>query len=182
MAGNHNSGKKRTWRTPKALAKDFAAFVEDQQPHRIKVMAMVSRIKPEREHVKNPRGADYEYVVEEQERLSEQGIVTIVQFAAWKGVHRTTITTNYSEGDFKDVYQRMLAICEAHGERRLYAAERNAANLIFAMKNAYGWVDETKQELSGSLDAPLSDEAKAYLAKATRADDDKGFDDGTGKA
>lgn len=169
MAENRGRGK-ATWRTPKALAKDFAAFVEFQKPHKFKELVTVRKIKPERDHIKHPKGDDYEWVIEEQERLSRQGIVTIVQFAAWKGLHRTTITTNYSEGKFKDVYQNILAICEAYAEQRLYDAERNANNIIFAMKNSYGWVDETKHDVNNNINVPLSDEAKSYLAKATRAD------------
>lgn len=133
---------------------------------------MVRHVKDSRKHIKNPKSGDYEYKIEEVEILSGQGLVTISQFAAWKGVHRTTITTGYSSGDFKEVYDKMLAICEAYSERRLYEAERNAANIIFAMKNSYGWVDETKHELSGSLDTKLSPEAQAALDKALNGGDD----------
>jgi hypothetical protein len=166
MAGNQNSGNKPIWATPQALLKDFVAFLEYQKPHKENELRNVHKIRDDRKHIKNPKSSDYEYVIEEVEMLTRQGLVTITQFAAWKGVHRTSITTGYSEGKFKDVYQKMLAICEAYGERRLYEAERNAANIIFAMKNSYGWVDETKHDISGSLDTPLSDEAKAALNKA----------------
>lgn len=166
-------GPKPTWSTPKEMFKDFDKFVKEQTPHKVKTLRRVKRIKKDREHIKGPRPSDYEWAIEEVEDISEPGIVSIVQFAAWKGVHRTTITTGYSEGDFKETYQRILAICEAYWEKGLYDREnRNSAGTIFAGKNAYGWTDKTELELSGSINQPLSDEARAILDKATRANGD----------
>ncbi len=150
------------WDSPEKLLKDFETFVAEQEPKRVTVL-------------KNVKTKD-DWSVQEVETVKEQGLVTISQFAAWKKIHRTTLNTGYSTGDYKPVYDLMLSICEAYSERRLYGAERNAANIIFAMKNSYGWVDKTETELSGGLNTPLSDEAKAYLAKATRSED-KGFEE-----
>jgi hypothetical protein len=170
-----------TWETPQQLLTDFELFLAEQKPHPVKEWANVREIREGHEDVEYPREVDYEWNMQEIERVSKQGIVTIVQFAAWKGVHRTTITTGYSQGEYKEVYQKILSICEAYSERRLYDAERNAANLIFAMKNAYGWVDKTETELSGSISQPLSDEAKAILNKANRSSE-AGLDNDDGTA
>ena len=167
----NGGGPKPIWKTPAALKKDFDKFLESQVPHKIKVLRNIRKLKEGRNHIKNPRSSDYEYTIEEVEELSKQGIVTIVQFAAWKGVHRTTITTGYADGKFKEVYQYMLATCEAFSERRLYEADKNSAGIIFAMKNGYGWTDKSELELSGSVNQPLSEEAKAILAKSTRAEE-----------
>ena len=149
---------------------DFNQFLEEQKPHRIKQLKQIKRLKESRQHIKFPKSTDYEYVIEEVEALSPQGLVTISQFAAWKGVHRTSLSTAYSEGQFKEAYQKILGICEAYSERRLYEADRNSSGLIFAMKNSYQWVDKTETELSGSIDVQLTDEDLAILDKATRAE------------
>lgn len=164
-------GPKPTWTTPAQLLKDFATFLEEQKPHKVKEFRNVKRVREDRKHIKRPTASDYEWTVEEVETLSAPGLVTITQFAAWKGVHRTTITTGYSEGKFKDAYKQILAICEAFSERRLYSAERGASAIIFAMKNSYGWVDKTETELSGSIDTPLSPDATAALNKALNGGD-----------
>lgn len=165
-------GPKPTWTTPAQLLKDFELFLHEQSPHPAKVWRNVRTLKKGRTHIKNPRSSDYEYKLEKVEELSKQGVVTIVQFAAWKGVHRTTITTGYSEGDYKETYQRILAVCEAFSETYLYNTEnRNSAGVIFSMKNAYGYTDKSEMELSGSVNQPLSEEAKAILAKATRSNE-----------
>lgn len=145
---------------------DFNKFLEHQKPKVIKELRPVKRLREDRAHLKRPTPSDYEWKVEEVETVSKQGIVTIVQFAAWKGVHRNTVMAQYSEGKFKDVYQHILSVCEAYTEARLYETERNATGLIFAMKNSYGWVDKTETELSGNLDLPLSKEGQAILDKA----------------
>jgi hypothetical protein len=170
-------GAPATWTTPQQLLNDFELFLAEQKPHPVKEWANVKELKEGREDLKHPRESDYEWNMLEVERISKQGLVTVVQFAAWKKIHRTTITTGFSEGAFKEVYSQILSICEAYSERRLYEAERNAANLIFAMKNAYGWVDKTETELSGAISQPLSEEAKAYLAKATRSNEAVNPDD-----
>lgn len=151
------------------MLKDFNQFLDEQKPHIVKEFRETRKVKDSRKHIKYPKSGDYEYVIEEVEVLSKQGLVTISQFAAWKGMHRTTINTNYSAGKFKDAYEHILAVCEAYSERRLYEAERNAAGLIFAMKNSYDWKDKTETEISGSLDVQLTDEDLAILDKATRA-------------
>jgi hypothetical protein len=160
---NNPNGKPPTWETPQQLLADFEAFLEEQKPHQV----------TEKINVKGKNG----WGIEEVTKMTRQGLITITQFAAWKRVHRTTIITNYSEGVFQDTYQAMLSICEAYSERRLYEADRSAANIIFAMKNSYGWVDKSDLELSGHVSTPLSEEAKAYLDKASRADTPPGFDD-----
>ena len=155
------------------MLKDFELFLAEQAPHRIKVLRKVRVLKKGRTHLKAPRPSDFEYRIEEVEELSKQGLVTVSQFAYWKGVHRSTIMTGYSEGEYKEAYQRILATCEAFSENFLYDTQnRNASGAIFAMKNAYGWTDKTELELSGNINQPLSEEAKAYLAKATRAEED----------
>lgn len=170
---NNPDGPKPIWKTPAAMLKDFEKFLEHQKPHAVKEFREVKRLKKNREHIKRPQSSDYEYRIEEIETLSKPGIVTVSQFAAWKGIHRTTIMTGYSEGDFKDAYQRILAVCEAFSENYLYNTEnRNSSGIIFAMKNSHGWTDKSELELSGAVNQPLSEEAKAILAKATRADDD----------
>ncbi len=161
-------GPKPTWTNPKDLLNDFENFLKEQRPHKITELKNVRRIRPDREHIKRPQSSDYEWTVEEVETLSQQGRITIVAFAAWKRVHKTTITTGYSEGIFKDVYQTILGICEDYSEDQLYKAERNANAIIFAMKNNYNWVDKTETEFSGNLDPHLSPEAQAVLDKALR--------------
>ncbi len=163
-------GPKPTWATPKALLADFEAFLAEQKPHPVKEFRNVKRIRKDRKHIKRPTSSDYEWTVEEVETLSEQGRVTIVAFARWKHIHRNTLVNNYSEGKFKEAYQEILGACEDYSEDKLYKAERGANAIIFAMKNAYGWHDKTETELSGAINTPLSDEAKAILAKATRSE------------
>lgn len=178
---NRKGGPKPTWDHPTQLLKDFELFLKNQEPHKIKEFRNIKKLKEERKHLKRPTPSDYEWSIEEVEVISQQGPVTLVQFAIWKGVDKTTISTGYSEGIFKDTYQRIKTICEGYAERRLYDADKNVVGVIFALKNGYGWVDRNETELSGNVGVPLSDEAKVYLAKATRADEDKGFEDATSK-
>lgn len=154
------------------MLEDFEAFLEKQKPHVETELRTVRKLRSDRSHLKRPTREDYEYVIEETETLTKQGIVTIVQFAAWKGVDRTTINTNYSAGIFKDAYKHIKATCEAYSERRLYESDRNSNAIMFAMKNSYNWVDKTETELSGSLDTPLSKEAQAVLNKVLNGGDE----------
>jgi hypothetical protein len=116
---NNPKGKALTWNNPSELLADFEAFLHEQQPH----------------------------VLPETNQLSVQGIISVRQFAGWKGVHRTTITTGYSQGVFKAVYLTILGACESYAEQRLYEAKRPAANIIFVLKNCYGWTDRVSAGL-----------------------------------
>jgi hypothetical protein len=135
---NNPNGKKPIWRKPDELLADFEAFLSAQHPH----------------------------FLPENDQLSKQGVISVRQFASWKGVHRTTITTGYSQGTFKAAYLTILGTCESYAEERLYEAKRPAANIIFVLKNCYGWTDRRKAKLADTVSQPLSPQAQAYLDEA----------------
>jgi hypothetical protein len=149
---NNPAGSKPTWASPKALLADFECFLADSKPH------------PVTESVNVEHGSTWQ--IEEVTQLSKQRPITIRQFAVWKGIHRTTITTGYSQGVFKDAYLTILGTCESYAERRLYEAKCPVANIIFVLKNCYGWSDRRKAELGDTDSRPLTPEARAYLDKA----------------
>ena len=163
---NNPKGKKPTWDSPEALLDDFETYLQEQAPHRIRVLDRVAHIKPGHEYNDPPQDDDYDWAIEEVESLSKQEPITITSFAVWKGVHRTTITTGYTEGRFRQAYERILGACEAYAERQLYESKRNAAGIIFILKNCYGWSDNPKASMSRGVDVALSPEAKACLEKA----------------
>ena len=159
---NNPNGRKRIWDSPEALWSDFEAFLAEQEPHPIKVLDRVAHVKPGHEYNDPPRDDDYIWNIEEVDSLSKQGVISIRQFAAWKKVHRTTIATGYSEGEYHDVYRRILVHCEAFAERQLYDSKGSARGIIFVLRNCYGWSDKPKQQ-TGNIDVPLSKEAQKVL-------------------
>jgi hypothetical protein len=163
---NNPNGRKRIWDSPEALWADFELYLQEQAPHIIKVLDGVGTIKPGHENFDPPCEDDYDWSIEEVEDLSVQKPLTITSFAVWKGVHRTTITTGYSEDEFKQAYARILGQCEAYAETQLFNSKRNVSGIIFILKNCYGWSDKPKPDRSGDIDVPLSPEGKAILDKA----------------
>jgi hypothetical protein len=163
---NNPNGKRPIWDNPEALLKDFEAYLEEQAPHRIKVLASVPHIKAGHEYFDPPHEDDYDWIIEEIESQSEQKPITVRSFAVWKGVHRTTITTGYATGSFQQAYERILGECEAYAEDCLYNCKGSAVGIIFILKNCYGWSNKpTTKQLSG-IDIPLSPEAQAALDMA----------------
>lgn len=160
-------GTKPTWETPAQLLADFDLFIAEQKPHKVTELRNVKQLKKERAHLKRPVPSDYEWKVEEVETISKQGPITITHFAIWKGVDRTTITNGYSEGIFKQVYQRIKTVCEGYSLNQLLNTDaRNVAGVIFNLKNNHDYVDKTQTELSCNIDMPLSKEGQAILDKA----------------
>jgi hypothetical protein len=149
---NNPLGSKPTWGSSAALLADFERFLIVCKPHIVTEYVNVKR--------------NNTWQIEEVTRSSKQRPISIRQFAAWKGVHRTTITTGYSQGEYKDVYLRILGACESYAEERLYEAKRPVANIIFVLKNCYGWTDRRKAELVDNVSQPLTPKAKALLDKA----------------
>ncbi len=166
-------GRKATWETPTQLLKDFEHFLADQKPHKVIELRNVKQLKKERAHLQRPVPSDYEWRVEKVETISKQGPITITHFAIWKGVDKTTITTGYSEGPFKQAYQRIKTVCEGYSLDQLFNSEsRNVAGVIFNLKNNHDYVDKTQTELSGNIDMPLSKEGQAILDKALNGGDE----------
>ncbi|MGH7239753.1 MAG: hypothetical protein ACREHG_06760 [Candidatus Saccharimonadales bacterium] len=163
---NNPNGRKRIWASPEALMKDFRLYEREQEPHIIKVLDRVAHVKPGHELNDPPCDDDYYWTIEEVPSISKQGVLSIKHFAAWKGVHSTTITTGYSEGEFNEVYGIILTVCEAYAERLLYDAKRNPKAIIFVLKHCYGWSDNPKPDRSYDVDVPLTPEAQAILDKA----------------
>lgn len=160
-------GPKPTWETPTQLLKDFDLFITEQEPHKIKRLRRVKKLKKTRANIKRPVPSDYEWTIEDVEDLTEQKPITITHFAIWKGVSLNTITTGYSEGPFKEVYQQIKTVCAGYSLDQLFNPNsRNVAGVIFNLKNNHDYVDKTQTELSGNIDMPLSKEGQAILDKA----------------
>ncbi len=160
-------GPKPTWENPTQLLADFDRFIAEQKPHKIKRLRRVKSLKKERAHLKRPTPSDYEWTIEEVEDLSDQGPITLTHFAIWKGIDRTTLATGYSEGIFKQAYQKIKTVCEGYSLEKLFNPDaRNVAGVIFNLKNNHDYVDKTQTELSGNIDMPLSKEGQAILDKA----------------
>lgn len=81
---------------------------------------------------------------------------------------------NYTEKpEFFDTIKKAKAKCEEYLEEQLYFG-KNAAGVIFGLKNNYGWTDKTEQELKvkGGLDIQ-----KIYIDKETKQEANKHIDD-----
>ena len=80
---------------------------------------------------------------------------TICGLANALGMGRSTLLEYQADDVFSNAIRNAKMKCQQYAEEYLFVG-KNAAGVIFNLKNNYGWKDKTEQEITGAEGGPLT--------------------------
>ena len=118
----------------------------------------------------NPTGRPLKYKTakELQARIDEYFLMceekeeplTIGELALYLDLSRQGLLEYSRKGAFSDTVKKAKQKVEVFIEKRLYSTA--VTGPIFSLKNNFGWIDETKQDIKADLDVRMKDLGDYY--------------------
>jgi hypothetical protein len=100
-----------------------------------------------RKSLRNVKDAKGKWSVKEIDTIIPGKPITWTGLCVYLGIDRHTLNDYEEKKTFSTTLKRYKAMCEAYAEELLLNSDnRNAAGVIFSMKNNYGWVDKREED------------------------------------
>lgn len=149
MAG----GRPLKFETVLDLETKIQAYFADCDPHMEEITEWIEARSKDGKKLKDENGLDY--LVEVTHKVvTKQKPYTFTGLANALNTTRDTLLDYEGRDEFSDSIKKARSKCEEYVEQSLFSTT-NVTGVIFNLKNNYGWVDKSEQDLKVQTVQPL---------------------------